>query len=93
MRVVPSQKGFEAVGLLVVVAFLAIVGFAAFKVVGLNKSAASSTATTASAVRVPATIKTSADLKQTDQALQSTGQQAENSLNADSLDADLNAML
>lgn len=94
MRAKLNQAGFEAVAVLVVLLVVAAVGFAGYKVLGSHKSADNSQqAAVTSTAKVPATIKTKADLTATSKALDQSGAQLDNDLNGSSLNSDLNAML
>ena len=93
-RTTLNQTGFEAVGIIVALLFVAIIGFAGYKVLNMNKSAASqdSSAISSQQVAVPAKLKTKADLSQTGKALDKSSSQLDTSLNDKSLDADLSTM-
>ena len=87
-----NQAGFEAVGVIVAVLFVAVVGFAGLKVASMNKSTDAVQSSSASS-EVPATIKTKADLAKTSKNLDASGSQLNSNLDDGSLDADLNTML
>jgi len=88
-----NQKGFEAVMVGVVLLFVAVVGFAGFKVMSMNKSAETASVVPATQVAAPATIKTKADLVKTDQALEASALETDKGLNSKALDADLETLL
>jgi heme/copper-type cytochrome/quinol oxidase subunit 2 len=85
------QAGFEAVGVLVAILIVAVIGFAGFKVMHMNKAADSQQS--ASQPAVPAKIQTKSDLSQTGKSLDAASGQLDSSLNDGSLDADMDAML
>jgi len=81
-----NQAGFEAVGVLAVILVVAVIGFAGYKVMHMNKAADSQPG-------VPAKIQTKADLTQTGKSLDAASGQLDSNLDDGSLDADMNAML
>ncbi len=86
-----NQAGFEAVGVLAVILVVAVIGFAGYKVMHMNKAADSQQQ--ASQPGVPAKIQTKADLTQTGKSLDAASGQLDSNLDDGSLDADMNAML
>ena len=90
-RIHNSQKGFEAIGVLLVVVVVAIIGFASYKVLTMNK-AADSPATSAAASE-PEKIESNQDLADTSKVLDSASTELDTSLNDASLNSDLNALL
>jgi uncharacterized protein HemX len=88
-----NQAGFEAVAAVAVVLIAAVIGFAGYTVMNMNKSADTEQSAASSQPAVPDKIETKADLTQTGKALDTTSSQLDSSLNDGSLDSDLNAML
>lgn len=89
-----SQAGFGHIVLVFALVFLAVGGFAGYKVVSGRGSKADTAATvTATASSVPATITTQADLTLTSKALDNEAASVNGGLNDGSLDGDLNDML
>ena len=86
-----NQKGFEAVGVLLVVVVVAIIGFAGYKVLTLSKTV--DPPATSAAVTEPDTIKSNQDLADTSKALDTASSELEGNLNDEALNSDLNALL
>ena len=86
-----SQSGSHVVALVLVVLFVAVAGFAGYKVWQMQQSAASSD--TAAAVQVPAKITNTADLTQASKALDQASAQVSTSLDDGGLNSDLNDLL
>jgi predicted negative regulator of RcsB-dependent stress response len=88
-----AQAGIGHVVLLFVIVFVAVVGFAGWKVATMNKVADTAQAAAVTSPKVPDQIKTKADLVQTSKALDDSSSQVDGSLNDSALNADLNDML
>lgn len=86
-----NQNGFEAVGILLVVVVVAIIGFASFKVLTLNKTV--DPPATSAAVSEPDSIESDGDLSDTSKSLDSASSELDTSLNDEALNADLDALL
>ncbi len=84
-----NQSGSHVVALLVVVAALAIVGLAGYKVM----QARNTVDTQQTAAQVPAAINNAADLQQANKVLDDSSAQLDSGLDDSQLDADLNSML
>lgn len=87
-----NQSGFGHIALLVVVLVVAVVGFAGYRVWS-NQKTADTGAETNTAVTLPNTIETKADLTSTGQFLDDLGAQLNADLDVSSLDADIDSML
>lgn len=89
-----DQKGSHVIGLLLFVAFIAVVGFTGYKVWQMHNSASNtpSSSTTAS-VTPPAKIQNTSDLKQAASALDAAATQLNSGLNDSSLNTDMQSML
>lgn len=88
-----NANGFGHVALVFVVLFLAVVGFAGYKVVTANRSVATTPPAKTAATAVPAAINSKADLVQISKVLDSSSAQVDSSLNDNALNSDLNDML
>jgi hypothetical protein len=91
-RIHSTQKGFEAIGVFLAVLVVAIIGFASYKVLTMNKTADNLPATSAAATE-PEKIQSQSDLADTSKVLDSASSELDGNLNDGSLDADLNALL
>lgn len=87
-----TQHGGSHVVLLIVVVLVAVVGFAAYRVMGAQKKTTVSNATTSgqSTVATPAKIQSKADVTQASKSLDSV--QIDSGLDSSALDADLNSL-
>jgi hypothetical protein len=88
-----SQAGFSHHLIIGLIVFLAIVGFAGYKVVTMNRTATPTSSTAADSKVASDTLKTQADLTATGKELDADSDDINSSLNDTQLDADLNAML
>jgi len=88
-----NQKGFETVFVGVALLFVAVIGFAGFKVMTVNKSVDTAAVVPAEQNALPSTIKTQADLQKTDKALEASAVETDKSLDSTALDADLDTLL
>jgi len=88
-----NQKGFESVFVGVALLFVAVIGFAGYKVITTNKSADTASVVPAEQNAVPSAIKTEADLQKTDKALEASAVETDKSLDSTALDADLDTLL
>jgi hypothetical protein len=86
-----NTQGASHVVLIALVAVLAVVGFAGYKVLGGNSKQSASTQTQSQAVTTPDKIKTKADLQQSAKSLDAAD--VEKSLDSTQLDTDLNDLL
>jgi uncharacterized protein HemX len=86
-----DQSGSHVLAVALVVLALGVVGFAGYKV--QQAHTATYTVTHTAAESTPASIKGTADLNQTSQALDDSSAQLDSSLDDAALDADLNSML
>lgn len=94
MKLRMNQTGFGHVAAVGIVLFLAVAGFAGYKVVTMNRNAAVTPSTqTAASSSTPTSIHSKADLSQAGKALDSSSAQVNSSLNDGALDSDLNDML
>lgn len=92
------QAGVGHVAVVFVLVFLAVAGFAGYKVVTMNSSQKSSVATglptkALTNAEAPAQIKSKSDLVLTAKALDTQSSQVDSSLNDNGLNQDLNDML
>jgi len=96
MKAHSSQAGFGHIAVVFLVLFVAVAGFAGYKVVTMNSAqkddATVATQTQQNAV-VPDQIKSKADLVQTAKVLDNSSSSVDGSLNDNSLNQDLNDML
>jgi hypothetical protein len=89
-----SESGSHIIALALIVLFVAVAGFSAYKVWTMQQTPVDNVATTTTAATtVPAKITNAATLSQTSTALDSDLSQMNNDLNDSSLSADLNSML
>lgn len=88
-----NQSGFEAVGLILVVVVVAVIGFAGYTMMNLDKAADSSASVSTGQSSEPDSLKSQSDLKKTDAALEASGSELDQNLDDGSLDADLETML
>ncbi len=88
-----NQAGFEVVGVFIAILFLAVAGFAGFKVMEMNKSAVDLPSSAVTRTSVPSTIESQADLTAASKSLDQSGSQLDSNLNDGSLDADVNTLL
>lgn len=89
-----NQRGVGHIAALLVVVFVAVAGFAGYKVVTMNKTSQPVAATTvAASPKVPAKITNKTDLTDASMALDSQSAQVNGSLNDNALNTDLNDML
>lgn len=92
-----NQAGFGHVAIVFVLLFVAVAGFAGYKVVSMNQGQKSGVSTVAPqatpAVSAPESINSNADLQQTAKALESSSASVNDNLNDASLNADVNALL
>jgi hypothetical protein len=88
-----NQKGFGHIAVLFVLVFVAVVGFAGYKVFTMNKSADTTVSSVVANPTVPSRISTKADLTATAKALDSSSSQVDSNLNDGALNSDLNDML
>jgi uncharacterized protein HemX len=89
---VRNQSGFGHVVLLVLLVAVAVIGFAGYRVWTARNSSTTDTSVS-SAIKVPTTITSKADLIQTSKSLDASAVQLNNSLDASVLDSDVNSML
>jgi hypothetical protein len=88
------QAGFGHVAVVFLIVFVAVVGFAGYKVMSSNSSKQdASVAVPVAASTVPAQIKTKADLVQTAKVLDNSSSSVDSTLNDTALSSDLNDML
>jgi hypothetical protein len=88
-----SQAGFGHIAAVFALLFVAVVGFAGYKVVTMNKAGSTTASTAAVSTKAPEKISTKADLVQTSKALDSSSTSVSSGLNDSSLNSDLNDML
>lgn len=91
-----TQAGFGHIAVVFLVLFVAVVGFAGYKVATMNKTASPEKSVAAqqnTSATVPAHIESKADLQAAAHALDDAGSNLDSSLGSDSLSADMNAML
>lgn len=88
-----NQQGFEAVIVGVVLLFVAVIGFAGFKVMSMNKSAETASSIPTTKVGAVPPIKTKSDLSKIDKALESSAIETDKNLDSKALDADLETLL
>ncbi|HEX8226433.1 MAG TPA: hypothetical protein VF572_01035 [Candidatus Saccharimonadales bacterium] len=92
MRTTQNQAGFGAVALIAVVLVLGAIGGIGYTV--MNRQAADTdTAVTSQSSGEPASIRSEADLRKTDQSLDQASAELDSNLDDTKLDADLNTML
>lgn len=87
-----NQQGIAHLAVVFVLVFLAVAGFAGYKVLQNGKTAGDSVQNSSQAV-VPDKIESRADLVTTSKALDGSGSDVDNGLNDEQLNADLNDML
>lgn len=87
-----TQAGIGHVVAIFMVVFVAVIGFAGWKVATMDRSAPGTANVTLSA-EVPEKLETKADLVTTSKALDGSASDLDGGLNDSSLDADLNDML
>lgn len=92
-RFTMNQKGSGHIAVVIVVLFLAVAGFAGFKIMHKNTSVATPASAATKAAAVPAAINSKADLVQVSKALDDSSSQIDGGLNDNTLNADLNDML
>lgn len=85
------ESGSHLVALALVVVFVAVAGFAGYKVWQMQQASLNNSATTAATV--PAKITNTADLTQASKVLDQASTQVNTNLDDSSLNADLNALL
>lgn len=88
-----NQAGFGHVVLLVFIVLVAVVGFAAWRVMDARKPAATDAATTTAATALPDKIQNADDLAKVSKSLDQGASQLDQNLDGSQLDADINAML
>jgi hypothetical protein len=88
-----NQAGFEAVTVIVVVLFIAIIGFAGYKVMNLNDPAEPTSSQDSGTTAEPDTIQSQSDLNGTSKSLHASEAQLDRDLQDSSLDSDINTML
>lgn len=89
-----NQKGFEPISLILIVVLIAVVAFAGYKVVTMNRTADSAaTTSTGQEAGAPEKINNKEDLEQTDKALNESDAELDKNLNDEQLDADVDSML
>jgi predicted negative regulator of RcsB-dependent stress response len=86
-----NARGASHIVVIALVAILAVVGFAGYKVLGNNSKQSASTSSQNQAVTAPDKIKTKADLQQSAKSLD--GADVDKSLDSTQLDTDLNDLL
>lgn len=86
-----NQSGFEAVGVILALVIVAVIGFAGYTV--MNKSADDKASVSTQSTGEPDNLKTQADLKKSDVALDASEAELDTNLDDGSLDADLESML
>jgi hypothetical protein len=87
-----AQTGIGHIAIMFAVVFVAVVGFAGWKVATMNKDAGTETAATVT-TSVPDKISSKGDLVQTSKALDDASSGLDSSLNDGAFNADLNDML
>lgn len=88
-----NQFGVGHIAAVFVLVFLAVVGFAGYKVWSLNRPVADTVSSVSAKPVVPAKINSKADLGKAAKALDSSSGDVNNNLNDNSLNSDLNDML
>ncbi len=89
-----NQRGFEAIALIVTVLVVGVIGLASYEVLTMNKSSSNApTISSTSNPSVPASIKTKADLTQTNTSLDASESQLNSSLDDSQLNSSLDATL
>lgn len=88
-----NQAGIGHVVVVFALVFVAVVGFAGYKVATMDKNADTVVTSSSESAEVPDKIQSKADLGQTGKALDDADSQVDGSLDDGSLDADLNDML
>ena len=87
-----SQSGSHVIALALVVLFVAVAGFAGYKVYTMQQAATSGAPTSTSAT-VPAKITNTATLNQASSALDAVSTQVNSNLDDSALNSDLNDLL
>lgn len=88
-----NQNGFGHIAIVFVLLFVAVAGFAGYKVLNANKADTTAVSAVAATPTAPAKISSKADLVQTSKALDASSSQVDGSLNDNSLNSSLNDML
>jgi hypothetical protein len=91
MKTSSNQAGSGHLVLLVALAVIVVVGVVGYRVAHNTDTGTTTNLNPVSASAVPATIKSTADLKKADQALDSTT--IDNSVNPNQFDNDINSLL
>ena len=86
-----NSQGFGLVAVLLLVVVVGVVAFGAVRVLGANKTSLADSSTILSHSKVPAKVKTTADLRQASKALDETP--VESGVNPDQLNNDLDSLL
>lgn len=88
-----SQAGSHVIALALFVVFVAVVGFAGYKVWSMQQAAAPASSSTAANATMPSKITNTASLQQAASALDASAAQVNTNLDDSTLSADLNALL
>lgn len=88
-----KQSGSHIIALAFGVLVVAVIAFAGYKVWRMQQTTSPSAPATTASASVPATIKSSADLKQAANALDAASSQLNTNLNDSALNADISSML
>ncbi len=86
-----NQQGFGLVVVVLAIVTVGVVAFGAVRVMGANKTSLASSSSATSHAKVPAAVKTTADLRQASKALDETT--VDSGVNPDQLNNDLNSLL